>query len=139
MTGGFSLVVIPNGSRGFVHKEYMTDQPPPEAKLLALEKSSQQRIADLESRTQEQARQLAALQEEQSLLEAAKQQAEEIAEQQSKIASQLQLKQDGIERDYYLRWFLAGGGVFGIGSLLGWMWGATARRGRQSGLRMGRL
>jgi SH3 domain protein len=138
-TGGYYLVVMPNGSRGFVSRQHMTEQPPLEAKLRALEEETKKRIAELEDKNLDQAKQLAALSEERSLLESAKVRAEEVAEQQTKVASQLQLQQDGVERDYYIRWFLAGGGVFLVGGFFGWLWGNTVRRGRSNGLRMGRL
>jgi SH3 domain protein len=136
---GYYVVATPNGTQGYVLKYLLTDQSPAEARPKELEQKTQQRISELETQTQEQEKELAALREERGRLEDAKKQAEVMASQQAERVSQLQLQHDTDQKRELLYWFLAGAGVLLTGFIFGWIWGATSRRHRRSGLSMDRL
>src|SRR5881397_3995435 len=88
--GDYYIVALPNGTKGYVLKTYLTDQVPAATRLQELEPQTQQRIKELEAKTQEQEKELAALREERTQLEAAKQQAEITTTLQTGHTSQLQ-------------------------------------------------
>ena len=137
--GAYYVVTLQDGRRGYILKGYMTDQPPAAIRLQELEQKTQQRITELEARTQEQEKELAVLREERSQLAAAKKQAEVTASQQADLASRLQMQQRAVQKNEALYWFLAGAGVLLTGFVFGWIWGATSRRHRRSGLSMDRI
>jgi len=137
--GDYYVVTILNGIRGYVLKYLMTDQSSAEARPQELEQKTQQRIKELETRTQEQEKEMAVLREERSRLEDAKKQAEGMANRQAELVSQLQLLHDTDQKKELLYWFLAGAGVLLAGFIFGWIWGATFRRHRRSGLSMNRI
>jgi SH3 domain protein len=137
--GDYYVVTTPNGTRGYVLKYLMTDQSSAEARPQELEQKTQQRIKELETRTQEQEKEMAVLREERSRLEDAKKQAEVMASRQAELVSQLQLQHDTDQKRELLYWFLAGAGVLLTGFIFGWIWGATFRRHRRSGLSMNRI
>jgi hypothetical protein len=121
-----------------VQKSGMTDQEPAEARLQKLEQATQQQIKELQAKTEEQERQLASLRQDRGQLDTARKQAETKASEQAKRAAELEAEQEGIVRDFYMRWFLAGAGVLGAGFLLGWIWRGIAQRNRRAGLSFGR-
>ena len=136
--GDYYIVALPNGTKGYVLKTYLTDQVPAETRLQELEPQTQQRIKELEAKTQEQEKELAALREERTqLLESAKQQAEVTTSLQPEHALPLQTPQGTTEHDGELQWFITGAGVLFAGWLLGRMTGG--RRNRHNGLSLGRL
>ncbi len=137
-TGDYYLVTLPSGSRGYVQKSGMTDQEPAEVRLQKLEQKTQQQIKELQAKTEEQERQLAALRQDRGQLDTARKQAETKASEQAKRAAELEVQQEGIVRDFYIRWFLAGAGVLGAGLLLGWAWRGVAQRNRRAGISFGR-
>ncbi len=132
--GDYYVVTTPNGTRGYVLKYLMTDQSSAEARPRELEQKTQQRIKELETQTQEQEKELAALREERGRLGDAKKQAEVMASRQAELVSQLQTQQRVVQKNEALYWFLAGAGVLLTGFVFGWIWGATSRRHRRSGL-----
>ncbi len=132
--GDYYVVTTPNGTRGYVLKYLMTDQSSAEARPQELEQKTQQRIKELETQTQEQEKELAALREERGRLGDAKKQAEVMASRQAELVSQLQMQQRVVQKNEALYWFLAGAGVLLTGFVFGWIWGATSRRHRRSGL-----
>jgi len=132
--GDYYVVTTPNGTRGYVLKYLMTDQSSAEARPQELEQKTQQRIKELETQTQEQEKELAALREERGRLGDAKKQAEVMASRQAELVSQLQTQQRVVQKNEALYWFLAGAGVLLTGFIFGWIWGATSRRHRRSGL-----
>lgn len=133
-TGEYYLVGLPGGSRGYVQKVAMTEQEPAEARLQKLEQKTQQQIKELQTKTEEQERQLAALRQDRGQLDNARKQAETKASEEAKRAAELEARQEGIVRDFYIRWFLAGAGVLGTGLLLGWIWRGIAQRNRRAGI-----
>jgi len=136
--GDYYIVTLPNGTKGYVLKTYLTDQVPAETRLQELEPQTQQRIKELEAKTQEQEKELAALREERTqLLESAKQQAEVTTTLQTGHTSQFQTQQSATEDGSQLEWFITGAGVLFAGWLLGRMTGG--RRNRHNGLSLGRL
>lgn len=137
-TGEHYLVSLPGGSRGYVQKSGMTDQEPAEVRLQKLEQKTQQQIKELQTKTEEQERQLAALRQDRGQLDTARKQAETKASEQAKRAAELEAQQEGVVRDFYIRWFLAGAGVLGAGLLLGWVWHGIAQRNRRTGRSFGR-
>lgn len=148
--GDYYVVATPKGTRGYVLKYLMTDQnsaearpqelePKTQQRIQELEQKTQQRIKELETQTQEQEKELAALREERGRLEDAKKQAEVTVSRQAELVSQLQLLHDTDQKRELLYWFLAGAGVLLTGFIFGWIWGATFRRHRRSGLSMNRI
>lgn len=137
--GDYYIVTTPNGTRGYVLKNYMTDRIPAEVRLQEIEQKTQQRIKELEALTQAQEKELTTLREERAILVAAKQKAEETASQQADLASRLQVQQNIAGREEELRWFLAGAGVLLTGFIFGWIWGASRKRNRRNGLTLDRL
>jgi SH3 domain protein len=137
--GDYYLVTMPGGTKGYVLKTYMTDQVPAETRLQELEQRTQKRIKELEAQTQEQEKELVALREEHAQLEVAKKQAEATANQQAEVVAQLQNQQDSLTSERERGWFVAGAGVLLTGLILGWIWGATRRRGRRNGLSLERF
>ncbi|MBI3304600.1 MAG: TIGR04211 family SH3 domain-containing protein [Deltaproteobacteria bacterium] len=137
--GDYYSVTLPNGIKGYVLKNYMTEQVPAEARLQEIEQKTQQRIKELETQTQEQAKELIILREQRGRLEAAKQQAEAAAQQQTDLASRLQSQQSASASESQQRWFITGAGVLLTGLVLGWIWGATGRRNRRNGLSLSRF
>jgi SH3 domain protein len=138
-TGDYYLVILPGGSRGYVQKAAMTEQEPAEVRLQKLDQKTQQQIKELQVKTEEQERQLAALRQDRGQLDTARKQAETKASEQAKRAAELEAQQEGIVRDFYIQWFLAGAGVLGAGFLLGWIWrGIVQRSSRRTGLSFGR-
>lgn len=137
--GDYYLVTAPNGTKGYVLKTYMTDQPQAEARLKEIEGKTQQRIKELEALTEQQGKELAVLREDRAQLETAKNQAEATASEQSERAAKLQTEQRASESENQQGWFVAGAGVLLTGLVLGWIWGASGRRGRRAGLSLDRL
>jgi SH3 domain protein len=137
--GDYYLVTFRGGSRGYVPKSAMTEQEPAELRLQKLDQKTQQQIKELQAKTEEQERQLAALRQERKGFEDAKKQAEANAQEQAKLASDLQARQEAVERDFYIRWFIAGAVALLTGLAIGWMWGSFARRSRRGGLSVGRF
>jgi len=154
----YYLVTLPNGTRGFLFKDYLTDRPPTEARLReaearlqemeqktqqrikeleaqaptqAVDQKAQQRVKDLETQTQQQEKELIALRAERTQL--AKQQAEATArlplsQVEPPQAQPTQYQSSIIERDQTFQWFMAGAGVLLVGWVLGWMDGKHRRR-----------
>lgn len=137
--GDYYLVTAPSGTKGYVLKTYMTDQPQAETRLKEIEGKTQQRIKELEALTEQQGKELAVLREERAQLETAKNQAEATASEQSERAAKLQTEQRASESENQQGWFVAGAGVLLTGLVLGWIWGASGRRGRRAGLSLDRL
>ena len=137
--GDYYLVTTPTGTKGYVLKTYMTDQPQAETRLKEIEEKTQQRIKELEARTEQQEKELAVLRREHSRLEAAKTQAEATANEQSERAAKLQTEQHASESENQQGWFVAGAGVLLTGLVLGWIWGASGRRNRRAGLSLDRF
>jgi SH3 domain protein len=137
--GDYYLVTLPTGSRGYVPKTAMTEQEPAEVRLRKLDQKTQQQIKELQEKTEEQERQLAAFRQEQKGLEDARKQAEAKAQEQTKLAAELQTQREAVERDFYIRWFIAGAVVLLTGLAIGWVWGSFARRSRRGGLSVGRF
>ncbi len=137
--GDDNLVSTPSGTRGYVLKNYMTEQMPAETRLQEIEQRTQQRIRELEQQTEKQEQELLALREECNQQAAAKRQAEATANQQAELASQLQAQQDATANSNQQRWFITGAGVLLTGLIIGRVWGASVRRTRRNGLSLGRL
>jgi SH3 domain protein len=132
--GDYYLVATPSGNQGYVLKYLMTEQSPVEARLQDLEQKTQKRIKELEEQNQAQAKELVALRQERTQLEAAKKEAEARAELQTNLASQLQARQDAVEQEREIHWFLAGAGVLLIGLIFGRLWKRSTRRNQRTGL-----
>jgi len=147
-TGEFYLVTLPNGTKGYVRKTYLTDQAPAETRLRDAEdrlreteahlqeigQRTQQRIKELEAQTQAQEQELRTLREARAQLEAAKKKAETTASLQSTLSSQLQTQHSVVTQDRQdskLRWFMAGAGILLTGWILGSIWGASRQRNRR--------
>jgi len=137
--GDYYVVTTPNGARGYVLKYLLTNQSAAETHPREAEQKTQQRITELEARTQEQEKALTTLREERDQLEAAKKKAEAAASRQAELAAQLQTQQGAVQGAEARLWFLSGAGVLLVGFVLGWMWGASSRRSRRSGLSLDRF
>ncbi|MGH8006728.1 MAG: TIGR04211 family SH3 domain-containing protein [Candidatus Binatia bacterium] len=140
--GEFFLVTLPNGTKGYVRKAFMTNQAPAETRV----QEAEQKLQELETRTQAQEKELLtlraqekellALRAERAQCEAAKKQAEATASQQTELAAQLQAQLSAFERNSQFRWFLTGAGILLTGWGIGWLGGASRRRDRSSRLRL---
>jgi len=141
--GKFYLVSLPNGTKGYMVKTYLTDQVPAdirlrdaEARLQTIEQQTPQRLKELEAQVQAQEKELHTLRAERTQLIAAKQE-ESTASLQSQVATQIQARQNTIdEDDLKFHWFMAGAGVLFIGWLLGRVGGVGRRRDRRSMLKL---
>jgi len=137
--GGYYLVILPNGSRGYVPKGTMTEQEPAEARLQRLDQKTQQQIKELLAKAEEQERQLTALRQERSQSENARKQAETQVQEQTKRVTELQARQDAVMRETNFRWFLGGVVVAFAGVILGLIWGSIGRKSRRNGVSFGRF
>lgn len=153
--GNYYLVTLPNGVRGFLFKDYLTDRAPAETRLREAEarlqemeektrqrikeleaqtptqevdQKAQQRIKELEAQAQSQERELITLRAERTQLAAAQKQAEARVSPQAQLVGQFQDQPSTIERDKKFQWFMAGAGILLIGWILGWMDGKRRRR-----------
>lgn len=140
--GDFYQVTLPNGTKGYVRKAFMTNQAPAETRVEEVEQKLVELEAQTQTQTQElitlraQEQELLTLREKNAQLEAAKKDVDATASQQAELAAQLQARQSAFERDNRLHWFMAGAGVLLSGGVLGWMWGAARARSRSGRLRM---
>jgi SH3 domain protein len=137
--GGYYLVMLPNGSRGYVPRGVMTEQEPAEARLQKLDQKTQQQIKELQAKAEEQEQQLIALRQERSQIENARKQAETNVQEQTKRVTELQARQDAAMRETNFRWFLGGVVVAFAGVILGLVWGSIGRKNRRNGVSFGRF
>ena len=107
--GNYRLVTLPDGRQGYVLKNFLTAEAPP-----------QRRVQQLTAKVESQADELARLRSENSQLKADN---ERLTGDNQSHRRQLQrIRQDSEDRqhDMRLRWFVAGAGVLFIGWLMGW-------------------
>ena len=138
-TGDYYLVMLPNGSRGYIAKSALTEQEPAETRLQKLDQSTQKQIKELQEKTEDQERRLAALRKEREQLEQARQSSESKALEQTRIATRLQAQQDVVAREANIKWFFAGVAVTFGGFIFGLIWSQVGRKNRRSSLSLGRL
>lgn len=115
--GNYYLVKIPDGRRGYVRRQHLTDKAPPEF-----------RLRELEARVKEQAEEIKKLGQENAQLTES---ASGHTERESAVRAELARLQDELarrENEKGLQWFLSGAGVF----LVGWIISRIPFRGRKS-------
>ena len=120
--GDYYLVRIPDGRRGYVRRQHLTDKAPPEF-----------RLRELEAQVKEQAEEIKRLGQENAQLSEA---TSSHTERESAVRVELARLQDELarrENEESLQWFLSGAGVF----LAGWGFSRIPfrrRKSRQPGL-----
>lgn len=117
--GDYNLVSLPDGRQGYVLKNFLTNEPPPE-----------RRIEDLTAKVDAQAAELKQLRSENLQLVAANDKLNKDNQNDKRHLRQLQQESTSLQRDMRLWWFVAGAGVLLIGWLMGWTRVRLRRRAR---------
>ena len=107
--GEYSRVSLPDGRGGYVLKNFLTDEAPP-----------QRRIQDLTAKVEAQAAELEQLRGETLQLVAENDKLARSSQSDKRALRLLQEESTDLQRDMRLWWFVAGAGVLLIGWLMGW-------------------
>ena len=107
--GDYSRVTLPDGRHGYVLKNFLTDDPPP-----------QRRIEGLTAKVEAQAVELEQLRGENLQLAAENERLDRRSQNDKRALRLLQEESTDLARDMRLWWFVAGAGVLLIGWLMGW-------------------
>lgn len=107
--GDYNLVSLPDGRQGYVPRNFLTGETPPQRRLAELTARVEAQGAELE-RLRSQNRQLAADHDKLGKDHAS----------DKRLLQRLQQESSEVERDERLSWFLAGAGVLLIGWVMGW-------------------
>lgn len=107
--GAFSLVMLPDGRQGYVLKNFLTPEAPP-----------QRQIEELAARVRDQSVELEQLRRGNTELIAEHEKLSKGNSSDKRQLRRLQQESSDLRRDMRLRWFGAGAGVLLTGWLMGW-------------------
>ncbi len=107
--GEYSLVSLPDGRRGYVLKNFLTTEAPP-----------QRRVEELTAKVEAQAAELEQLRGENLQLAADNDKLSKETVNDKRLLRRLRQESSNLQRDMRLWWFVAGAGVLLIGWLMGW-------------------